>query len=261
MTIMRGAVAATALAGLLSLGLGGCSDSTDTTAVDKAAATTAGQAPPDDAQTALAGAATALQSGNYTFVVASPTVTAEGVVHLPSESAKLTIDSGNRHYELVLAEPDRWVRLTDGDAGQSPLDPQASAGTWFHVDSSEVEKGGDLDIDLTDPDLIGLNARFAAATDVRGDRRTVTGTIDGTKVKASHGLLDDQAIKQMGANPSALSFTANLDGKGRLAELDIAASAGRWVCTVSGYGEQKPQTKPAGPSTDLPESGYAKLNG
>ncbi|MEU4237901.1 hypothetical protein [Actinoplanes sp. NPDC026619] len=253
MTTLRAAAAAAALVLLL----GGCSKDTNNAEV----VSIASSGPPAEAMDALVAAATVLQTGNYTFVVASPAFTAEGFVHLPSESAKVTIDAHDEKFEIVLAEPDRWVRSSAG------IVPGAGADTWFHVDSSEIQEGGDLDLELTDPDVVGLDALFAAVTDAQGDAKTVTGTIDGGKVQSPNGFLDNATIKAMGKAASALPFTANLDSKGRLAELDIDAPAagdalaGRWVFTVSGYDEQKPQTKPAGRIEDLPASAYAKLNG
>jgi hypothetical protein len=227
MTTLRAALAAAALAVLL----GGCSDSPDPA---DGAAPAASYDPAAELRDTLRAAADVLQAGDYTFVVASPTGTAEGFVHLPSESARITTDSGGKTFELVLAEPNRWVRLSTG-------------GSWFQVDSSQVRDGSDLALELTDPDLVGLDALFAAVTEVGGDPKTITGTIDGTRAKSAF----------FAESGTALAFTANLDGKGRLAELDIDAPDGRWVITVSGYGEQKPQTKPAGRIRDLPSSDYA----
>ncbi|GAA2640745.1 hypothetical protein [Paractinoplanes durhamensis] len=262
MTTLRGTVAVAALAALLGLGMSGCSVAkTDAgaTSDDKTAAADPG--PSGDAQAALAAATKALSSGNYTFVVASPTLTAEGIVHLPSESAELTIDTGSAKFEIVLAEPDRWVRLSTGLAAGAGPD------TWFHVDSSEIKEGGDLAFYLTDPDVIDVSALFDAVTEARLDANTITGTIDGTRVNSPDGFLDDATIKAMGSAAASLPFTATVDTKGRLAELDIEApaagkvQAGKWVFTVSGYGEQEARKKPAGQIRDLPPSGYAKLNG
>jgi hypothetical protein len=225
MTTLRAAVAAAALTVLL----GGCGDSPA-----PAATPATGYDPSAELRETLRAAADVLQAGNYTFVVATAGRTAEGIVHLPSESARLTTDS----LEIVLAEPDRWVReVADGP-------------TWYRVDSSRVVAGGDLDLELTDPDLVGLDTMIAAVTEVRGDPRTITGKLDGARAKSAY--LDVR---------TAVAFTANLDSQGRLAELDIDGPAGRWVLTVSGYGQQKPQTRPSGKIRNLSPAGYARLNG
>ncbi|GAA0542128.1 hypothetical protein GCM10010172_24450 [Paractinoplanes ferrugineus] len=224
MTTLRVAVAVAALATLL----GGCGDSPRPTApapgYDQSA----------ELRDALGTAAEALQAGNYTFVVASPARTTEGIVHLPSESARITTDA----VELVIAEPNRWVRRS------------ADGPTWYLVDSSRVRPGSDLALELTDPDLVGLDTIVAATTGLTGDPKTITGTVDGARTQSAYLNF-----------PAALPFTANLDGNGRLAELDIETPAGRWVLTVSGYGEQKSQTAPTGKIRNLPSSGYARLNG
>lgn len=268
MNTTRGTFATVALAGLLGLGLSGCGDATDTSGTTTAAgaATTA----PADPKAALAGSTKALREGNYAFGVDGPGAVVSGLVHLPSKSAKMAIDASAESFsmklEFVMTNPNRWVRMSSG--GKSMLAQGASGDTWFHIDSTKLKKGSDLDVDLGKPDVTDVGALLAAVSDAKGDGKTITGTIDGTKVKSPDGFLDDDTLKGMGAGAAKLPYTATLDDQGRLTKLTIDAPAstsaetpaGKWVFTLTGYGQQKALTKPTGKVKELPAGSYAMLN-
>ncbi|MEU4240293.1 hypothetical protein [Actinoplanes sp. NPDC026619] len=269
MTNLRGTVVTATIAGLLGLGLTGCADSTNTSGADGAGATTATSAPAD-AKTALLASTKELKTGNYAFAVASPGASGSGLVHLPSKSAKLSLGVESEQikmkFEIVLADSDRWARMSTGTK-KSLLAEGESADTWFHFDSSKLDKDTDLGIDVDDPDVVDIDAMLPAVTDVKGDGKTFTGTLDGTKVTSADAFLDADTIKQMGAAAAKLPFTATVDDQGRITKLEIDApvagdtAAGKWTFTISGYGEQKALTKPAGTVKELPASSYSFLNG
>jgi hypothetical protein len=239
---------------VLALGLSGCADSTTSSAGGDAAAQTATTAPADP-KAALAASTKELANGNYAFTASSPGAAAEGMVHTASKSAALSIDTKTEGFkfklEMVLAEPDRWIRMTTG--GKSILDENAAPDTWFHVDTTKLKKGGDFDLDVTKPDILYVGAMVDAVTEVTGDAHTVTGKLDATKIGSGDAFLDTDSVKRMGVAASALPFTATLDDQGRLTKLEIDApktddeAAGKWTITVTGYGEQKALTKPSGP--------------
>ncbi|WP_433298054.1 hypothetical protein ACQP2F_42430 [Actinoplanes sp. CA-030573] len=263
---LRGAFVPFAIAGVLAAGA--CGSQADGTGA-AAPATTATTTKPADPKAALAASTKELAAGNYAFKADSPIAKADGSIDAADKSAKLLIDTAAESFkvkfEVALAGTDRWVRITTN--GKSVLDRGASPDTWFHVDSTKVKKGGDLDIDLSNADIMDVSALVDAVSDVKADGNTITGKIDGTKVDSADGFLDNDTIKDMAAAGKALPFTATLDDQGRLAELAIDAPAadsvpaGKWTFTVSGYGEQKPQTKPAGTVKEMPASSYSMLNG
>src|SRR5262245_59519681 len=184
MTNLRGTATSVALAGLLSLGLTACGTSTDSSA-DAGGATTAATKAPADAKTALAASTTELKTGNYALAAKTPEMTVTGSVHVPSKSGALKMDitaQGSAFtMELIGVTADRWVRVSSSDPQiQSALGSDGK--TWSHVETSKVKKGGGLDIDVTNADLLGLDALIKGATTVKGDAKTITGTIDATKI-------------------------------------------------------------------------------
>lgn len=268
MTNPRGTATSIALAGLLSLCLTACGNSTDSSA-GAGGATTAATTAPVDAKAALAASTKELTAGNYALAVKTPDLTVTGSVHAPSKSGALKMDITSEGstftMELIGLTTDRWVRV-------SSRDPQLQAAlggdgkVWSHVDSSKIKEGGGLDIDVTNADLLGLDALVKGATTVKGDAKNMTGTIDATKVEAEDALLDSEDIKAMGTAAATLPFTATLDDQGRLTTLVIDAPkagdtpAGKWSYTISGYGEQKTQTKPDGTVKEITDQQLSMLN-
>jgi hypothetical protein len=268
MNTLRGSITSAALAGLLGFALTGCGTSTDGDTAG-GAATTAATTAPADPKAALIASLAALKTGNYALTVDSPETKVTGSVHVPSKSGALKMDvtseGSSFTMELVGAAPDRWVRISSTDASIQQL-LGSDGKTWSHIDTSKITKGGGLDIDVTNADLLGVEPLLQGVTAVKGDGRTITGTIDATKIDAENGFLDDEAIKAMGAAASSLPFTATLDDQGRLSKLVIDAPkagdtpAGKWTYTISGYGEQKAQTKPAGPIKEMSTKQLQLLN-
>ena len=278
MTNLRGGILSVAVTALLGLVVSGCAGTTTGQGGTPATA---------DPKAALAASTKELINGNFAFAAAMPSGTAKGAVHLPSKSAAFTVETTGQEamkIELVLADPDRWVRMTmdtkqlesallTGD-DSSPVAKQVKEAlklftgkTWFHIDATKVKKGGSLDIDLTDPDLTGASGLLRAVSNVHGDAHTISGTLDATKAASADGFLDSDTVSEMGAAAAALPFTASLDDRGRLTKLAIDAPkagetpAGKWTVTITGYGEQAAQTKPTGAVTEMPASGYQAMNG
>ena len=268
MTNLRGTATSVALAGLLSLGLTACGSSTDSPA-GAGAATTATTKAAADAKTALAASTTELKTGNYALAATTPDMKVTGSVHVPSKSGALKMDISSEGttftMELIGVTPDRWVRIGSSDPQLRSF--LGDGKSWSHLDTSKIKKGGDLDIDVTTADVLGLDPLIKGATTVKGDAKNVAGIIDATKIEAEDSLLDSDDIKAMGPAAATLPFTATLDDRGRLVSLVIDAPkagdtpAGKWSYTLSGYGEQKAQTKPKGTVKEISDQQLSLLNG
>ncbi|GIE99079.1 hypothetical protein [Paractinoplanes rishiriensis] len=245
---------------------------------------------PTDPKAALAASTTELRAGNYAFTAQTPTGAARGAVHLASKSATVELTTTGpepTRFEAVVVEPDRWVRLTADTSGLAAAldnvdttDAEAAAlaaglretvelfsgQSWLHVEAGKAKPGGDLDIDLSDPDLTGASALVAGALTVQRDNRTITGRLDASKAGGS-GLLDTDTAAAMGAAAKSLPFTATLDDRGRLTRLEFDAPAaddvpaGKWSISIAGYGEQAPTAKPTGAVKEMPASGYEAVDG
>jgi hypothetical protein len=238
----------------------------------------------EDPKAALAASTSGLNAGNYAFTAAMPDAQLTGVVHVPSKSAALQIDSkatdGPGKFEFRLVDPDRWVRMsidvkamTQGvdltDPAMKPLVDTLKlfdGKTWMHVDLSKVKNADDLGLDLAKPDVTGASALLAGVVTAQGDKHTVTGTLDATKAGDEIGGFDTDDVKAMGEAAKSLPYSATLDDQGRLThlELDVPKAgetpAGKWTLDLTGYGAQQPQTKPDGPVKEMPASGYEMLN-
>ena len=280
---IRGAlVAATLLAGVT---LSGCGDSDTKETPAKAAA---------DPKAAIAAAVAAMKEGNYAFTAKTPDTDAAGAVHLPSKSVSMRMGTKSADtkgtIELRLVEPDRWMKITMdlGDLGANlgqidTSDPKQaefaesmrqmaemfSGKYWMHVDTSKLkgDAAKQLGMDTASADVTGAGALLGTVVTAQGDARTVTGTLDATKITEDLGMVNTTDIKAMGPAAAALPFTASLDDQGRLTKLELDAPkagdtpAGKWTIDLTGYGAQKAQEKPAGTIREMPDNAYAMLNG
>jgi hypothetical protein len=239
---------------------------------------------PADPRAALAASTSGLTTGDYAFTEAMPDAQLKGVVHLPSKSATVSVDShaadGAGKFELLQVEPDRWVRMSlDLDSmlqGADPNDPAIKplidglkmfdGKTWMHLDMTKVKNVQDLNLDMSHPDVTGAGQLLSGVVTAQGDAHDITGTLDATKAGDDLDGFDSDDIKAMGAAAKALPFTAKLDDHGRLSHLELTVPkagqtpAGKWTVDVTGYGAQQPLTKPTGTVKEMPSSGYEMLN-
>jgi hypothetical protein len=142
-----------------------------------------------------------------------------------------------------------------------------SGKTWMHVDATKVKDGDDLTLDLANPDLTGAGTLVGSVVTAQGDARSVTGTLDATKLTDDNGPWDSADFTKMGETAKALPYTASLDEQGRLTKLVLDAPkagdvpAGPWTIEITGYGAQAAQEKPAkGEVKEMPADAYEMLN-
>lgn len=224
--------------------------------------------PATDPKAALAASTRELAARNFAFTADTPDYSENGRVHLPSGSAAADLDmQGQQPFgaEIVVVGADRWVRLTASAAaladGRKRVDTSGPQGaelterlqqaaelydgtTWLHSEETVAQQTGEADLDLSDPDLLGVATLLADVDTAHGDGRTISGTLDATKARSR--FLKGQ---------KALPFVATLDDSGRLSELTIDAPAGTWALTVSGYGAQTAVARPTGTITEMPAGG------
>lgn len=281
---IRGAFVAAAL--LAGVTLSGCGDS--------GAAKEDTPAKPADPRAAIAAAVAVMKEGNYAFTAKTPDTDAAGAVHRPSKSVSMrmgTKSAGTEGtIELRLVDPDRWMKITMdlGDLGAGlgqvdTSDPKAaefaesmrqmtemfSGKYWMHVDMSKLkgDAAKQLGIDTEGADVTGVGALLGTVVTAQGDARTITGTLDATKITEDLGMVNTTDIKAMGAGAAALPFTATLDEQGRLTALTLDVPkagdtpAGKWTINLTGYGAQKAQEKPTGTVREMPDTAYGMLNG
>jgi hypothetical protein len=127
---------------------------------------------------------------------------------------------------------------------------QINGKLWMRFDP-KVFGTGDLQVDLTDPDLIGIKRLLAGAVDVHGDARRMTGTLDATAIGTEEPLIGPTAAKRLPPKAGSVPFETWFDDQGRLTMLALQAMpavgktpAGKWKFTFSAYGTAAAQPAP-----------------
>ena len=284
----RGKLAPIVLAVALGAGLTACGGGT-AEGGGKAAA-------PADPKAAVTASTTGLDAGNYAFTSSSPDGNkANGAVHVASKSATLEMVTTDKDAAGTISfrfiDTDRYMKMKmdtkemadslDELKDVDTSDPQMakmvkgledmvemfSGKTWMHVDATKVKDGDDLTLDPAAPDLTGASALLDGVVTAQGDARSVTGTLDATKLGDDDGPWEIKHFTAMGEAAKALPYTATLDDQGRLTKLVLDAPkagdvpAGPWTIEVTGYGAQAAQEKPAkGEVTEMPENAYEMIN-
>ncbi len=286
----RGKYVPFVLAAALGATLTACGGSGGSTAAGEAAA------PPADPKAAITASASGLNAGDYAFTTATPKGDkANGAVHKPSKSATLEMvttekdAAGTISFRFV--DTDRYTKMKMDTAelkgtlkeiedlgtstpemakmvkGLEDMVEMFSGKTWMHVDATKVKDGDDLTLDLANPDLTGAGALVGSVVTAQGDARSVTGTLDATKLTDDNGPWDAADFTAMGETAKALPYTATLDEQGRLTKLVLDAPkagdvpAGPWTIEITGYGAQAAQEKPAkGEVEEMPADAYEMLN-
>lgn len=222
----RRAIAGLLAASLLTLGAAACgSDGTGSSPTDSE--TTSAPAPVDPKQ-ALLDSAKKIGEDSFKFTMAGDGMTGGGVVHLPSRSAQIsmtfTSDDLEMKMDMVYIEPDSWVKLDLGELGKLPGMEKLS-GKYLHMDQSKIKDIEDLTVDFQDVDPAGSASLMEAIVDVQKTGEGVySGTVDLTKATDAE-MVDEELVKTLGAQASALPFEAKVDSQGRLTELAIKVPA------------------------------------
>ncbi|MFG3686253.1 hypothetical protein [Micromonospora sp. NPDC047740] len=193
----------------------------------------AAQGIPADPKEALAAATKEIQKGNFTFGIKGGEFNGSGTVHMPSKSAEMKLESGQTANDdlamsmhLVFIDADSWVKLELAGAMADAVPGfKAMKGKYQHLDRSKIKDAKELNFDFTDVDPAGTDKMIKAITDVKQTGEgTYAGTIDATKASDSD-LLDAETVKALGAQASAVPFTAKLDAQGRLTEFAVQVPA------------------------------------
>jgi hypothetical protein len=162
---------------------------------------------------------------------------------------------------VIYIAPDAWVQL--GDFGPLNARYGLRPNKWMKLDRKKVDPNT-LPLDFQQGDNLDLRTLFSQVGDVqRVDATHYSGTIDLNQATGVSAPSDDD-LKKIGAKASAVPFTATLDDKGRLTQLDIDTGDPDTSShfTVSGYGTPQAIKAPdAAQVVPTPQSLYAFLNG
>ncbi|WP_432839459.1 hypothetical protein [Dactylosporangium sp. CA-092794] len=170
--------------------------------------------------------------------------------------------------EVLLIEPDAYVKLNMGQLAEQPSMRQLNGMTWMRLDPSKVKHAKSLGLKADETDLLGLKAMLQSARSVKpdGDRK-YTGTLDLAKGGESP-LTDEDVVKSLGDKAAGVPFTAALDSDGRLRDLVIGVPAAgdkqahQLKVSVTQYGAAAVPAKPAAKSlVEAPAKVYETLNG
>lgn len=267
MNIRRWSVGVLAAA-LFVPGLAACKTEADSpTAESKSTAPAA----PADPKEALLASTKEIQQGNFSFTIKGGELNGEGKVHKPSKSAEMKLsspatsaDDMSMNMHLVFIDTDSWVKMEfGGPMADSVPALKAMKGKYQHLDRSKIKDSDELNFDFADVDPAGSDKLVNAITDVKKTGEgTYAGTIDTTKATDAD-LLDEEAVKALGAKANALPFTAKLDPQGRLTEFTVevpaagSAKAQQLTVTYADYGTvSAAQAPPAGKTVEASDQVY-----
>jgi len=130
---------------------------------------------------------------------------------------KAPIDSSHTLTMTFLSIADQsWVKI----AGV----PGVSATKWQHIDLSKITDKDSIPTgeDMNDEPTGGLEMVENAATVEETGEGKFHATVDATKL-SSGGIVDEDVVKALGTNASALPFDVTLDGQGQLSTVSFLA--------------------------------------
>jgi hypothetical protein len=264
--IRRSAFAGILVAALLGPGLTACGANGS----EPAATESTAPAIPADPKQALLDSIREISKGNFRFTLTADGVTGEGMVHLPSHSARMTVKSDDSDstftMDLIYIESDSWVRLDMPELAELAGKSSLASGKYLHLDRSKIQND-DLKFDFNDVDPAGSELLVKAIVDVRKtDEGVYTGTLDLSKATDAD-LVDEETVKALGVQATKLPFTANVDAQGRLTTLSIQVPAAgdtkahELKINYLDYGAATPVEKPAPSETEeAPAETYEMFN-
>ncbi|MFC6014913.1 hypothetical protein ACFP2T_01710 [Plantactinospora solaniradicis] len=266
MTIRRWGIATLAAATLFLPGLTACG----TQGADQGSSS-GSPAIPADAKEALLASTKEITKGNFRFTMKGAELDGAGTVHLPSKSAQMTMKAGDAEFsmdmEIIYIEPDSWVKMSIKGAEGVPGLEKLNSGKYQHLDQSKIADAEGLGFDFKDVDPAGSEALTKAIVDVQETGEgAYSGTIDLTKATDA-GMVDEDAVKGLGAEAAKLPFEAKLDAEGRLASMTIkmpAIGGGTpqdLTVSYSDYGSAVPaKAPPAGETVEASPETYDLFN-
>ncbi|GAA3911469.1 hypothetical protein [Actinoplanes auranticolor] len=206
---------------------------------------------PADPKAAVTASLAGLTAGNYAYMVATSDRQVTGTTDFPSASAAwyttFTDPEPDVYYERVIGE-DRYNRTT----------PEEDR--WQHWDLSRMPEAGERHgLAITRPDRTGATELLGMMDTATVEGSTIRGTLAVTTITGSSIVLQPLQFRLKGRT----TFTATLDGQGRLSRLvvDVPATteplgpAGTWTLDITGYGTTPAPTRPT-PTKEAPEDLY-----
>lgn len=259
MNIHRWSVAGLLTITLLTPGLAACDP-----IGGKTASSSGSTAPavPDDPKQALLASTEEITKGNFRYLMRTDGGTVEGVVHLPSRSARLTVKSADStnstsmNMDIIHIDPESWVKLDVKGMDAVPGVDKLKSDKYLHLDQSKIEGLDGLRFDFSNVDPAGSPLLTESIVNVqKTGEGAYSGTIDLTKA-SNAALADDDALKALGVKAQSLPFEAKVDPQGRLTDLTIQVpavgenKAHDLQITYSDYGAATPPEKPAPAETE-----------
>ncbi|MEV4630993.1 hypothetical protein AB0J90_32475 [Micromonospora sp. NPDC049523] len=224
MRIRRSSVIVLVGAVLFVPGLAACEPGGVKTAASQSPATST------DPKQALLASTLEIAKGNFSFVMKGESLAGEGVVHLPSNSARVKLTTGDAGssalaMDMVYIGSDSWVKIKGEGLESVPGLGQLATGKYHHLDKTKIKGIAALDFDFQNVDPAGAAALTQAVVDVQKSGVDLfTGNIDLTKATDSR-LAEQSVIKNLGAQATKLPFEAKVDQQGRLVQLTIKVPA------------------------------------
>ncbi|MEU7876080.1 hypothetical protein [Dactylosporangium sp. NPDC049140] len=263
-----GRAATLIVAASVIFGAGACADKNDGAATPAATAASSKAPEPKDV---LAGALAGYEKGVYSVDFAGLDSTGQAAIDTPKKQAYLKIGGSGQGFsitmEVLLIEPDAYVKLDLGAMAEIYGVAQGNGKTWMHLDRSKVKDAESLGLSADETDMLDLKALLQSAQSVQaaGDRK-YKGTLDLAK-GAGSPMTDEDVIKALANKAASVPFTATLDAQGRLAELliDVPAAGDKKAyqlkLTVTQYGSATVPAKPTGNAViEAPATVYGFFN-
>jgi hypothetical protein len=284
--VIRRPLALTASALVLCLPLTAC------TAPPVASSAKPSASAPFDPAAALTASTAGIDAGGYTFSVTGPEFEVSGAVHPPSGSAEVLSQEQQRNVNVNVNVTTRF-RIT---GGRTYLYFDLSGGLWDNLDQAvevlrsapdaKTRKRGDElgslrdyvngtywippeavpaaavpQINLHDPDVVGMKRLLSRVKAAKGDDLFITGTLDTTQIAEGPTVVGRQARKYPLSTGTAMPFRATLDGQGRIMTLSLITPepANTWVISLSDYGAVQPLTAPPADLVKKPTAALLKL--
>ncbi|MFK3982923.1 hypothetical protein ACI2K4_21405 [Micromonospora sp. NPDC050397] len=264
MRIRRSSVTVLVSAALLVPGIAACEPGGAKTATSQSPATST------DPKQALLASTAEIAKGNFSFVIRSASTQGEGVVHAPSQSARMKMTFGvagsSIATDIIYIGTDGWAKVEGNGLSALPGLDLLATGKYHHLDKTRISGAALLDFDFSDVDPAGAATLTQAIVDVRssGDGGYV-GHIDLARASDA-SLVGGSIVSDLGAAASKLPFEAKVDPQGRLTELTIKVPAvGKTAAqelrvSYSDYGAAPaPKAPPATEVVEAPAELYEML--
>jgi len=269
MKLAWGRAAALMLAASVMFGASACGSKSDDSGSPAPVATTSKAPEPKDV---LLGSLSEYDKGNYAVDFTSLDGSGQAAIDTPKKQAYLKMVSTDPEaaftMEVLLLEPDAYVKMNMGELAKLPGMGQLNGKTWLHVDRSKVKDADSLGLSADEADLLDLKALLQSAQAVKaaGDHK-YSGTLDLAK-GGDTPMTDEDVVKALGDKAATVPFTATLDADGHFADLliDVPAAgdkkAHQLKLAVTKYGTAVVPAKPTGKSViEAPASLYDIFNG